>query len=83
MRIYDFSKKKKGNAGFFVTMTEKEALQTIRSLSSQLLSKNPNSERLESYITWTDGEIVKNDLYFTISVNDWLLGEVEKEIKNK
>jgi hypothetical protein len=44
----------------FVTVTRQEALELIRSLTSQLINNNGNSERLESYDD--------TDTYFSIFV---------------
>jgi hypothetical protein len=35
----------------FIRVTEREALQLIQSLTNQLLTKNPNTGRLESHCT--------------------------------
>ena len=66
---------------FFIDVTQQEALQLIKSLTSQLLNNDPNIGRLESY---TDKEE-----YFTIMVlpdrfkstreyKDWITNEIEK-----
>jgi len=46
--------------GFFMRVTRKEAIDLIRSLSTQLSQNNPNAERLESYCN--------KGKYFTIAV---------------
>ena len=83
MEIYDCKNKRIGEAGFFVRVTEKEALQLIKSLSAQIVSWDPNGERLESNaVLWSDGKKEKN-VYFTISVNDRVLEERQKERQKK
>lgn len=40
---------KKDAEGYLITMTEQEALQTIKSLTNQMLKRTPNAERWEAY----------------------------------
>jgi uncharacterized FlgJ-related protein len=69
MEIFDFSKIKDGTPGFMVRLNNKEAIELIQSLSSQLASGNPNSGRKEDYATLTDGD-KKKQVYFSISVSE-------------
>jgi DnaJ-class molecular chaperone len=79
MELLDFKNRKDGTAGFILTITKKEALQLIVSLTNQMLHDNPNGERLESFITYTDGKKnTKEGMYFTVAVNEWLLNEKRK-----
>ena len=70
MEIYDFTKRKDGQAGYMISVSSKEALRLIQSLTAQLADENPNSNRLESNATWTNGKKKKHDIYFSISVSE-------------
>jgi len=63
MEISKWTKKETvdGMKGMMVRVNFEEALALIKSLSSQILSRDPNSDRVES--TTDEGE------YFSISVN--------------
>lgn len=54
---------KKPNKVCFIRATEHEALLLIQSLTNQLISKNPNSGRLESFC---DGDVAE----MTIAVHE-------------
>ncbi len=75
MKIFDFSKNKKGTKGFMVRINRREAYQLMMSISSQLVNNNPNSGRHENFADLTDGKKHK-EVYFSISVQD---NEKEKE----
>lgn len=53
-------RKRGGNKVMFVEMSKREALETIKSLATQLAANNPNVGRYESYCE--DGS------YFSIAV---------------
>jgi len=59
--------------GFMVRVSPQEALTLIRSLSTQLLEKNPNSNRSEHYTE--KGE------YFSIAVHEKVKTPKEKELE--
>lgn len=63
MEIDVVAKTKKRERVVFVRVNPDEAIQLIRSLTNQLLAKNPNVGRLEQY--------AKNDgTYVSIGVHD-------------
>ncbi len=53
----------------FVHLEESEAINLIRSLSTQISKRDPNSERLESY--------TQEGTYFSIAVTDFRMSQME------
>ena len=67
MEISRFGKDK----SHMISVSRQEAIALIKSLSPQLLSKNCNSERLESYAKIKyNGKIITEAAYFSIAVNN-------------
>jgi len=70
MNIFHWDKE---GVGFMIQVNPKEALALIKSLSSQLLSENPNTDRAEF-------RSEKNE-YFSIAVHEKILTLEEKELE--
>lgn len=74
MELIKWNKKQSSlGSGFMLRVSPDEALSLIQSLSGQLASKNPNTNRVEHYTE--KGE------YFSIAVHDKVKTPKEKELE--
>lgn len=72
MELVEWKKTKKGlsNDGFMLRLDEKEAVELINSISSQLMSGNPNTGRREYPRCHHQTGKNKREVYFSVSVHN-------------